>query len=97
MKHLSVGWKILCNSEIAWATPDSISMVYEALSANCKVGVLELEKSSKKDKVARNISLLKEEGYIFSLDEFASYEKLSVRKFDNQAEICARTVKEKFL
>ena len=59
-----VGWleDTLNDSEIAWVTPDSISMVYEALSANCKVGVFDLKESSKNDKVARNISLLKEEG-----------------------------------
>ena len=92
-----VGWleDTLCNSEIAWATPDSISMVYEALSANCKVGVFDLEETSKNDKVARNISLLKKEKYILTFDMFASDESLSVRKFGNQAEICAHEVKEK--
>ncbi|MDA7757762.1 mitochondrial fission ELM1 family protein [Opitutales bacterium] len=98
-KDTKPGWveEILLASEYAWVTPDSISMVYEALSANCKVGVLELQESSKNDKVARNISLLKEERYILDFEMFAKNEKLSLRKFDNQAEICARAIEEKFL
>lgn len=93
-----VGWleDTLNDSEIAWVTPDSISMVYEALSANCKVGVFDLKEFSKNDKVARNISLLKEDRYISSYDMFASDEKISVRKFNNQAAICAQKIKEKF-
>ena len=98
-KDTKPGWveEMLLVSENAWVTPDSISMVYEALSANCKVGVLELQESTKNDKVARNISLLKEERYILDFEMFAKNEKLSLRKFDNQAEICARAIEEKFL
>jgi mitochondrial fission protein ELM1 len=98
-KDTKPGWveKILLASEYAWVTPDSISMIYEALSANCKVGVLELKESTKDDKVARNISLLKEKRYILDFEMFAKNEKLSVSKLRNQAEICAHAIKEKFL
>jgi mitochondrial fission protein ELM1 len=92
------GWveEMLLASENAWVTPDSISMVYEALSANCKVGVLELKEPRKNDKVARNILLLKEERYILDLEMFAKNEKLSLSKLHNQAEICASVIAENF-
>ena len=98
-KDTKPGWveEMLLASENAWVTPDSISMVYEALSANCKIGVLKLKESTKNDKVARNISLLKEERYILDFEIFTKNEKLSVRKCDNQSEICARAIEEKFL
>jgi mitochondrial fission protein ELM1 len=92
------GWveEMLLASENAWVTPDSISMVYEALSANCNVGVLELKEPRKNDKVARNILLLKEERYILDLEMFAKNEKLSLSKLHNQAEICASVIAENF-
>ena len=98
-KDTKPGWveEMLLASEYALVTPDSISMVYEALSANCKVAVLELLESTKNDKVARNISLLKEERYILGLEMFAKSEKLSLSKLHNQAEICANAIEEKFL
>ncbi len=38
------GWlrKQMCGAEISWCTPDSVSMVYESLTANCWVGVFNL-------------------------------------------------------
>ena len=98
-KDTKPGWveEMLLVSENAWVTPDSISMVYEALSANCKVGVLELQESTKNDKVARNISLLKEKRYILDFEMFAKNEKLSVSKLRNQTEICANAIEEKFI
>ena len=97
-KNTKPGWveEMLLASENAWVTPDSISMVYEALSANCNVGVLELKEPRKNDKVARNILLLKEERYILDLEMFAKNEKLSLSKLRNQAEICASVIAENF-
>jgi mitochondrial fission protein ELM1 len=98
-KDTKPGWveEMLLASENAWVTPDSISMVYEALSANCKVVVLELQEPLKNDKVARNISLLKEERYILDLEMFAKNENLSLSKIHNQAEVCARAIEKNFL
>ena len=95
-KDTKPGWveEMLLASENALVTPDSISMVYEGLSANCNVVVLELREARKNDKVGKNISLLKEDGYIFDFEVFAAKNKLPVRKIQNQAEACAHSIKK---
>ena len=92
------GWveKKLLTSENAWVTPDSVSMTYEALSAGCKVCVLDLQETKKNDKVVRNISLLKEDGYIIDYKMFAAKNKLSVHTLDDHALICAQSIKKFF-
>jgi len=45
-------------SKFTWVSADSVSMVYEALSAGCLVGVLSVDWKNKKNKIARAIGLL---------------------------------------
>jgi hypothetical protein len=54
--------------------------------------VLELKEPRKNDKVGKNISLLKKDGYIFDFEVFAIKDNLPVRKIQYQAEACAHSI-----
>ena len=53
------GWifEQMQQAEAVWVTEDSISMIYEALTAGCKVGVIELDRL-KQDRIIRSIQEL---------------------------------------
>ena len=50
-------------AEAVWVTEDSVSMLYEALSAGCRVGVIALERL-KQDRITRSVDLLLEHNQI---------------------------------
>lgn len=54
----------LADSSYCWVSQDSISMLYEALSAQCAVGVIELKRNKRKDKISRNLDRLTSENYL---------------------------------
>lgn len=64
------GWieEQYAKSEFAWVSADSVSMVYEALSAGCRVGVLSVEWKNRKSKLARAIGLLEKNNKIVSFE-----------------------------
>jgi uncharacterized protein len=49
-----------------WVTADSMSMVYEALSAGCQVGILPVAWKSKNNKFNRSMTYLLEHGLVIS-------------------------------
>ena len=56
--------------ESVWITADSISMVYEALSAGCKVGILPVTWHRKNNKFRRSLDHLLEEKLIVTLPQY---------------------------
>ena len=44
-------------AEAVWVTEDSVSMLYEALTAGCKVGVIEIDRL-KQDRITQSVDLL---------------------------------------
>ncbi len=52
----------LARTERVWVTPDSVSMVYEALTAGCNVGLFNLEAQG--TRVSRGILSLIDEGRV---------------------------------
>ena len=79
--------------ESVWITADSVSMVYEALSAGCKVGILPVTWRKKNNKFERSLDYLLDERLIITLQQFLqgasgwhSYEPL------NEADRCAREI-----
>lgn len=60
------GWVIdqLAKSSYAWVSADSASMLYEALSAGCAVGVIDLPQSELNNKLERGIAALAEDGLV---------------------------------
>ncbi|HNH90414.1 MAG TPA: mitochondrial fission ELM1 family protein [Thiobacillaceae bacterium] len=61
------GWveSQLAEAGEAWCTPDSVSMVYEALSAGCRVGLLDLPARAE-SRVAAGVNRLLEEGWVIT-------------------------------
>lgn len=58
----------LAQADAVWVTADSASMLYEALSARARVGVIDLPpKRRRESKHARGIRLLKAQGHVHSL------------------------------
>jgi len=80
-------------SHVVWVTSDSISMIYEALTAGCKVGILPLQWRRKNSKFKKNEDLLLKKGFVIS---FASWDQgnASWRKSIelNEAQRCAERI-----
>ncbi len=59
------GWleEELARSLQVWASPDSVSMVYEALTAGCQVGLLELD-AAPASRIAQDMNALAEQGAV---------------------------------
>ena len=55
-------------NKYVWVTADSMSMVYEALSAGCHVGLLPVQWKKKKSKFRRSEDFLIDEGFVISFD-----------------------------
>ena len=62
----------LAEASYCWVSQDSVSMLYEALSAQCAVGIIELDKKKGSDKVNRNLKRLVAEQY---LTRFSAWEQ----------------------
>lgn len=62
------GWlaRKLANVEEVWVTEDSVSMVYEALTAGARVGVLDMPRLKSDARVVRGLEQLKAEGYFIN-------------------------------
>ena len=88
---------ILLKSERAIVTPDSISMVYEALSAKCIVGVCKLQPKCTKSRVVKNINFLFQEKYISDAMHLPKEIKCRTSTLPNQAEVCAKKLISKYL
>jgi len=72
------GWLVnqLAEASQCWVTQDSVSMLYEALSAHCAVGVLELA-SRKDNKISRNLSRLVAENYVTPFSQWNPKHRLT--------------------
>jgi len=68
----SQGWieEQYAKSKFSWVSEDSVSMVYEALSAGCRVGVLSVNWKNKENKIACAIGLLEKNRKIVSFDKW---------------------------
>jgi uncharacterized protein len=76
-----------------WVTADSVSMVYEALAAGCRVGVLPVEWKRKNNKFERGLSFLREKNYIRFYDEWLAGDDFPAESAElNEASRCAREI-----
>jgi len=85
------GWieEQYAKSEFAWVSADSVSMVYEALSAGCHVGVLSVEWKSRKGKLAHAIELLEKNNKILSFEAWKNDIAWPAHTGLNEASRCA--------
>lgn len=68
------GWLAsqLAEMETVWVSEDSVSMLYEALTAGCRVGVLELLPAVNRSRVMRGLDQLVAEGMVSRFREWQS-------------------------
>lgn len=81
-----------------WVTADSMSMVYEALSAGCHVGLLPVKWKKKKSKFRRSENFLIDEGYVIAFDAWVSNKgkKWPSKVGINEADRCAQEIIDRF-
>ncbi len=65
LQQTPAGWleEKLATASQVWVTPDSVSMLYEALTAGCSVGVFNL-KAKRMSRVVRGLEKLRESGWV---------------------------------
>ena len=78
------------NSATVWVTADSVSMMFEALTAGCKVGVIPVDWKKNVNKFKKSVAFLVENNFVLSYDSWiigkgtwAEHENL------NEAQRCA--------
>jgi len=77
-------------AEYTWVSADSVSMVYEALTAGCHVGVLSVTWKNQNNKIARSIGLLEKSRKIVTFEGWKSSNAAwSANESLNEAERCA--------
>lgn len=69
--------RTLLESECVWVTRDSVSMVFEALTANAKVGLFDLVPSSTSSRVFRAVDQLVMEHKVVDFSSWHSYHRYS--------------------
>lgn len=89
------GWveKQYDNSAVVWVTADSVSMIFEALTAGCKVGVIPVEWKKRTNKFMQSITLLEEKGLVLPFQRW-SKQKGTWSKHGNlnEAQKCAEEI-----
>jgi len=61
-----------------WVTADSISMVYEAVSSGCRVGLIPVKWKKPNNKFYRSQDFLRKKGYVTLLDEYLTNKQFNV-------------------
>ncbi len=81
-----------------WVTGDSISMVYEALSSGCRVGIIPVQWSQVNSRFVRSENYLLKHGLVIHLDSYMSEKKIwEENKELNEAQRCAEEIIRRFL
>ena len=81
-------------NKIVWVTADSISMVYEALSAGCLVGVLPVKWLKQENKFQKSLTMLREKKIIVDFSQWQNNAKMPdpPKEPFNEAMRCAREI-----
>ena len=92
------GWlaETLARCRDVWVTEDSVSMIYEALSSGCRVGLLPLPRNSA-SRLHRAIDRLLEEGYVCAYSRNGEAELFAPPHTLDEANRCAGLLLEKGL
>ena len=85
------GWieKRYAESGVVWVSADSVSMLYEALSAGCRVGVLPVEWKKKGVRLARAVDMLEKKDRVVCFESFVQHRSYPGRSALNEAQRCA--------
>ncbi len=80
-------------NSMVWVTTDSISMIYEALTGGCKVGVIPLTWCKKNSKFKRNENLLLQKGLVRSFSSWQQGQATWRENIQlNEAQRCAKRI-----
>jgi mitochondrial fission protein ELM1 len=99
-KDTPAGWveEQYARASIAWVTADSMSMIYEAITAGCKVGVLPVKWNDVDNKFQRSLQNLYQQGYAAPLDMSKEKCMIALHRVDfDEAERCAREILSRFI
>jgi len=94
------GWvaKTLAESGNVWATEDSVSMVYEALSSGARVGLLQVPRLTQNSRVLRGLDDLIEKGLVQPYERSGAKISEPSRRFPlNEADRIASIIETRFL
>lgn len=84
-------------NKVVWITADSISMVYEALSAGCRVGILPVKWKNKRCKFQFSERYLVEQKRVISFSDWRNGRaQWSEGKPFNEADRCAREILQRW-
>ncbi len=88
----SPGWleQRLALAGQAWITPDSVSMVFEALTAGARVGLFDLTPNGRESRVARGIRGLVQRGWVTRFSDWRVSGSLPPAQPLDEATRCAR-------
>lgn len=91
------GWlaERLAVTETVWVSEDSVSMVYEALTAGCRVGLLRLPEADHNNRVMRGVDKLVSYGLVTTFNDWSHTHELKAPARFNEAERVARLVMER--
>lgn len=92
------GWvsKKLSVCKTAWVSEDSVSMVYEALTAGAFTGLLSVPKNKESSRVQRSVELLLEQSRVVDFKERTRLHKLKGLQPLAEADRCADYIISKF-
>lgn len=82
---------LLSTTERCWVTEDSVSMVYEALTAGCAVGTLSVPKK-RENRLTLGLQKLEEKGIITSFEQWSGGDLPLPSVQFNEAERCANMI-----
>jgi mitochondrial fission protein ELM1 len=93
-----VGWieNAYAKNLFVWVTADSISMVYEALTAGCRVGLLPVDFKHKQDKFYRSMKYLIDNKLCISFKMWQNGIPMPVGRPLDEASRCAREILRRF-
>ncbi len=93
-KETPQGWieKVYAECRIVWVTADSISMVYEALSSGCSVGLLPVQWKRKNCKFQRSVNFLIETKRVITHQMWMTGHPMLQGAVLNEAKRCAKEI-----
>lgn len=89
------GWvaQQLAGVEYVWVTEDSVSMIYEALTAGCAVGILNVPRvADKPNRLVRGLSALVEQGQVRIYSDTDDLSLQHPAQVFNEAQRCAQMI-----
>ncbi|KGK42392.1 hypothetical protein LH51_07685 [Nitrincola sp. A-D6] len=89
------GWvaQQLAAAEYAWVTEDSVSMIYEALTAGCAVGIIKVPGSTDKpNRLVRGLNALVQQGQVSVYSDEKDPDLQRPAEVFNEAQRCAQLV-----